>query len=85
MLAVAALERQGVAVFETERVWDLAFEGADLCGVVFRGGAGANAMFPGVEPQAFGEADGVGSWYGRAETLDRGKDLLVEVPLYIGF
>ena len=35
--AVAAAQRQGVAVFEADCVWDLAFEGEDL-GVLVRGG-----------------------------------------------
>ena len=86
MGAVAAAERQGRAVFEADRVGDLAFEGEDL-GVLVRGraGGGADGVFPCVEAEAFGEVKGVRAGDGRAETLDRGEDLLVKVPFYVWF
>lgn len=85
VVAVAALQREWDTVFEADGVGDLAFEGADLGGLGGGGGGGGDAVFLGVEAEAFGETDGVGAWDGGAEALDGWEDLLVEVPVDVGF
>ena len=83
MFAVAAFEGQADTVFEADGVWNLAFQGRDLLGLV--GGGGGDAVFACIETETFGEVDGVCAWHGCAESLDGREDLLVQVPFYIWF
>lgn len=44
-----------------------------------------DGVFARVESEVFGEADGVSAGYWGAEAFDGGEDLLVEVPVDVGF
>lgn len=83
VFAETAREREAGAVFEADRVRDLAFQRVDIVRLGRRGGGG-DAVFPRVETETFGEADGIGAGHGGTETLDGREDLLVEVPFDVG-
>lgn len=79
-------EVQGLAVFEPDVVWDLRLQGVDLSfgGLGRGGGGGLDAVFCGVEAEAFGEESDVGAGDWCTETFDRWEDLLVEVVVDVG-
>ena len=79
VFAETACERESSAVFEPDGVWYLAFKRADLLRLV-RGRRRGNAVLSRVEPETFGEVDGIRAGYGGTETFDGREYLLVEVP-----
>ena len=79
-MAVTAAELQPCGVLETNLVVDLRFEREDLLLRVVRGPV-VDLILARVEPETFGEPHGVGPLYRRAQSFDRGEDLLVEIPL----
>ncbi len=85
VFAEAAAKGQALGVPEADRVRDLAFERMDVEWLRRRRGGRVDGVFACVEAETFGEADGVGTSDGGTEPLDGREDLLVEIPVDVGF